>query len=701
MSSLARFTGFSLAFCLAGMVGCVSTAPTTTGYFLREMVDLNRLADVDAHAYKTVQFSSYDHRSNLPGGPNWFGNSDGFGGDKIPNFEAVLKETDAEGSGEYLICDVEGPGVVVRTWTAAIDGDIRVVLDNAKEPLYEGPAAAFLSCPYRVLAEAAGIDPGQLEGTFQQMQAAYCPIPFAKRCRVVWIGKIKQVHFYQIQVRLYERGIRLKTFAPADLKTYEAELNRVERILAAPNGECALSSKKPPAKISATVYPGCRVEVVALEGPAAIERLTLKLAAEDMDRALRQTILHVICDEYPWGQVQAPVGDFFGAAPGINPFDALPLTVLPDGTMVCRYIMPFERSLKIAIENLGEQVVTVSGDAVPMDYEWNDDTSMYFQACWRVDHGLMADPHAVQDLPFIVAHGGGRYVGTAVMMLNPCGTPTPYGGWWGEGDEKIFVDEDRVPSTFGTGSEDYFNYAWSVPDIFGYAYCGQPRDDGPGNRGFVTNQRWHIIDDLPFKEFLAFYMELYPHTPVPDFSYARIGYHYARPGVIDDHVAITGEDVRHLELPPDWKPTATHGMHGAVYFEAEDLVQPGPTVTQVEGNLWAGSELMLWRPSEVGEQLTLRVSIPETARFRICLGLKLDNTSGLVSALLDGEPINFGGRMEPVDLYKQYRKLLRQYNTDVMEMSAGYHDLTLVFKGAAEDLDGPTIGIDYVALQKR
>jgi len=44
---------------------------------------------------------------------------------------------------------------------------------------------------------------------------------------------------------------------------------------------------------------------------------------------------------------------------------------------------------------------------------------------------------------------------------------------WGEGDEKVFVDDDRVPSIFGTGSEDYFNYSWSSPDIFAFPYCGQ------------------------------------------------------------------------------------------------------------------------------------------------------------------------------------------------------------------------------------
>ena len=32
--------------------------------------------------------------------------------------------------------------------------------------------------------------------------------------------------------------------------------------------------------------------------------------------------------------------------------------------------------------------------------------------------------------------------------------------WWGEGDEKIYVDDESFPSHFGTGTEDYYGYAW-------------------------------------------------------------------------------------------------------------------------------------------------------------------------------------------------------------------------------------------------
>lgn len=516
---------------------------------------------------------------------------------------------------------------------------------------------------------------------------------------MIWIGIIKEVHFYQVQIRRYERGAGLKTFEPEDLKRFATELRDVARVLADPDAEYRLSSAEPPVHIHATLQPGEQQDVLSLEGPRALERLTLKIDAHDLDRALRQTLLGIICDEHPWGQVQAPLGDFFGAAPGVNPFDSLPFTVAPDGTMTCRFVMPFESSLRIVLDNRGEQPVTVKGSALPMSCEWDED-SMHFRARWRVDHGVLGSGAAVQDMPFLIANGSGRYVGTALMLLNPCSSSTPWGGWWGEGDEKVFVDDDVVPSTFGTGSEDYFNYAWSVPDIFGHAYCGQPRNDGPGNRGFVTNHRWHILDDLPFRDRLAFFLELYPHDRVPDMSYARIGYYYARPGTFDDHVVITDEDLRLLELPPNWQPVASYGMRNAVYHEAEELAQPGPRVALAQDNLRAGGQLLEWRPDGAGEVLELRFSMPESGDYRLHLGLALNAQSGRISAKLDGEPITFGGRRGSIDLYVPHRVLARQFATDVIALATGEHTLTITFEGAAEPVGEPTIGIDYLAVQR-
>jgi hypothetical protein len=133
----------SLIFSISCGTRASSKKTVTTGTLFEEMIDLVNLTYFPAPSYRTVQYSSFDRRSNLPGGPGWFANSDGFGKEPIPNFEKVLKEPDEEGIGEYLIADVNGPGAIVRLWSAAISGKIQLFIDNLSTPLYEGPAIDF------------------------------------------------------------------------------------------------------------------------------------------------------------------------------------------------------------------------------------------------------------------------------------------------------------------------------------------------------------------------------------------------------------------------------------------------------------------------------------------------------------------------------------------------------------------------------
>jgi hypothetical protein len=699
---IAAIRAFPLLITVCALAWPAGAETVTTGSLVREMVDLHRLARFPSPAFQTIQFSSYDRRATVPGAPDWFANADGFGGEPIPNFKAVVREPVGDGPGEYLICDVKGPGAIVRCWTAAIAGSIKMYLDGAEEPVFDGTADDFLRRPFNVFGPKVGVDPAIFDDTFNQRNATYCPMPFAKRCRIVWYGKIDEIHFYEVQVRLYDEGAEVVTFQPKDLRTYEADFRRVGRLLDRPSNDWPYSAAEKNAKpIEATLPAGESHEILLIEdGPAAIERLTLKVAAADLDLALRQTIMHITCDDYPHGQVQSPIGDFFGAAPGVNPFDSVPFTVRTDGTMTCRFIMPYRTNLCIRLENLGNQTVGVTGSALPMPFEWDDARSMYFRALWRVNHDLIADPRSVQDLPFILANGKGRYVGTTSLMLNPTDVPTPAGGWWGEGDEKIFVDEDTFPSTFGTGSEDYYNYAWSAPDIWGYAYCGQPRNDGPGNRGFVTNQRWHIIDSLPFKQRIAFYMELYSHKQTPNFTYARLAYHYAKPGVYDDHVPITREDVRPLELAPNWRPLAWWGAANSVFIEPETVILEGdsrPDVTSVDGNLYSSGRLFVWRPKKTGEVINFAVPITEAGKYSADLCVAKTPNSGRFRAefALDAVPRE-GRAPDPTDLYAEGRIVLRRIEGRQVELEPGNYVLTLT----AVDEPGKEIGIDFIWIKK-
>ncbi|MFC1640255.1 glycoside hydrolase family 172 protein [Gemmatimonadota bacterium] len=678
---------------------CGVSDRVTTGTLYEEMVDMVGLAEFPEPAYETVQFSSYDRRSNLPGGAEWFANSDGFGGEPIPGFEAVLQEPGEDSVGVYLIADVAGPGALVRLWTASIDGTVQLWLDGSGEPLFSGSANDFFRRPLDSFPQSQALNRANLERTLYQRDAVYAPIPFAQRLRLEWTGNIAHIHFYQMEVRKYATGTRVKTFKPEDLEQFRETIDNVTAVLADPDLGIALNSAGEASDISVTLAPGASEDALILEGSAAINRLELKLEAQDLDRALRQTVLHIHFDESPWGQVQAPLGDFFGAAPGVNPYQSLPFTVLPDGTMISRFVMPFRMSARIHLENFGDQRVTVSGSVRSTDYEWDEHRSMHFRARWRVDHDLIADPDAVQDLPFIVARGKGVYVGTTSILLNPNPIPTPWGNWWGEGDEKVFVDDDSLPSLFGTGSEDYYNYSWSSPDIFLFPYCGQPRNDGPGNRGFVTNYRWHILDPLPFEQGIGFYMELFSHERTPGLSYARIGYHYARPGVTDDHMAIRQGDLRELRLPGGWMPEGRFGSRNSNFYQTEDL-SPNRGLQFQSGRLYAGARLPVWRPASSGQTLRLSVPIRTAGEYRIHFVTRLDRNGGRATMQFDGESAELTTETTTIDFYRPHRTLLRNFTLKPRDLTAGTHVLEFIYDGADEGVDRPELGIDFVWVQE-
>jgi len=691
-----RVTMILLLLCVS-LSPVALAAPITTGSLIDEMVDMHRLTRFPVPAYKTVQFSSYDRRSSVPGGTDWFANSDGFGKEPIPNFEAVITPPDGDAPGEYLMCDVAGPGAIVRLWTARIAGTIRVYLDDADAPLYDGPAEEFLLHPYNEFLPGTNLTPEVLAGTFYQRNASYAPIPFATRCRMVWIGNHAETHFYEIQMRLYDEGAAVVTFSPDDVEANAERIRRVASILAHVNREWPYRSTNDAVPIDVKVAPHAVEEGLKIETPGALEKLVLKVDAADIERALRQTILHIECDKFPWGQVQCPLGDFFGAGPGINPYTSVPFTVAPDGTMTCRYVMPFEESLRIVFDNRGDQEVAISGSALPVDYTWDDDRSMHFRARWRIDHGLVASSRprmGVQDLPFLVARGRGVYVGTAVMLLNPNPVPTSWGNWWGEGDEKIFVDDDVRPSIFGTGSEDYFNYAWSANDLFAFPYCGQPRNDGPANRGFVVNHRWHILDPIPFSRNLAFYMELFSHERTEGFSYGRVSYCYGRPGLIDDHVPLTDEHVRIPELPASWEPASRFGAARFVFHACEDLATSRRSTRLKTGGLWQGGQVLVWTPARAGEQLTLSFTLAEDGDYGVLLACMFRPDGGALRATVDGDDVLFNGQ-ESVNLAIPHHVQSRVVGAQFRRLSPGKHALTLT----ALESDRP-IGLDFIGFRK-
>jgi hypothetical protein len=338
--------------------------------------------------------------------------------------------------------------------------------------------------------------------------------------------------------------------------------------------------------------------------------------------------------------------------------------------------MPFARNAAVRVENRGTQPVTVRLAVLGAGRPW-DDRSMHFHARWRVQHDLVAkaDKDAT-DLPFLLARGRGLYVGTAVYLMNPCPVPTAGGNWWGEGDEKIFVDDDGPPAFFGTGSEDYFNYAWSQPDIFQYAYFSQPICTGPDTRGHITNNRWHVLDAIPFEKFFAFYMELYSHAATARMSYARMSYYYARPGVIDDSVNLQDSDLIVPPLPA-WHVKAGGAATAATFFEAEDVVVPGGDGEVVGGGQYSAGKHLRLKPGDRTEAGALLLKAAKAGKYQVVLTCVSGPELVRFSSALDDTPLKHNRDQETVELHTPHLERLVNVWFERIELTEGDHRLSI------------------------
>lgn len=133
--------------------------------------------------------------------------------------------------------------------------------------------------------------------------------------------------------------------------------------------------------------------------------------------------------------------------------------------------------------------------------------------------------------------------------------------WWGEGDEKFFVDGEKFPSTFGTGSEDYFGFAWATPDRYDSAFQNQILNEKNSN-GHISMSRFQIADNVPFQtSFEAVIEKYYPNQWNGNYTlYDTIVYWYQEANTEDTYKAVpVAERMGYYAMPADL--TSNTGTH--------------------------------------------------------------------------------------------------------------------------------------------
>ncbi|MGJ8744485.1 glycoside hydrolase family 172 protein [Polaribacter sp.] len=470
---------------------------------LNEMIDRDAVAHFPKKDFRLKQESSYNRASTSPNDTvGWFTNHDMNPRAKDTNF---IRVEEKEGKKEWVLMDHQGAGAIVRTWMphrslkrSTTNSIIKFYLDGSTEPVLEGNMLGFL--------DGTDFFPYPLAHQSLRSAVSFFPIPYAKSCKVT---VTERPFFYQLTYREYSKSTKVKTFTIEDYQKSEGQIKQVCENLLAPKN----TTKGKTVKLNEILGAKEEKSIELPAGTQAVRTLTLKLGSYADSTVTRSTILKM---EFDGKQtVWCPVGDFFGTGIGLHPFQGWSRTVSEDGIMSCRWVMPYQKTAKITLLNLGDKPIDIQLNTVVGNWKWNN-SSMYFNAAWRGQYPVATRPHS--DWNYVTLKGRGVYVGDALTVMNPVDD------WWGEGDEKIWVDGEDFPSIFGTGTEDYYGYSWGYNDFYEHPFHAQPRVnvydklnrkiklEDNSTEGYSTETRTRSLDVIPFGSSLQLVMEVWSGT---------------------------------------------------------------------------------------------------------------------------------------------------------------------------------------------
>ncbi len=645
------------------LVGTAAFAETLSYVDLvGRMTDMERLALLPEKGERNAMWSSYDREATYHAQTgayvNWEANGDGNGRIRM------------EG-GSQVIAEMDGPGVIWRIWSAKPEqGRVRLVLDG-KEAL-NMPFAHFFDAQHAPFAfPSLGYESARGKNL-------YFPIPYNKSCRILadkgW-GK-----YYQITYTTFPAGTLLPPFDDALKPEGVAALKRLDEYFGSRLGHSPAAQRSGNEALSrgVRVAPGTVHRVMTLTGARAI--IEMRVRGEFKDRedemaALRELVLRITWDDAERPAVWCPLGDFFGTAPGVNRYRSLPVGMTDDG-FYSFWFMPFEKSALIELLNEGDVARQVRFDISHAPLARPAADYARFHAKWHRDV-MPVSKDRWPDWTVLRTKGRGRFCGMSLHIWNPrggrCEKVQWCNGhwWWGEGDEKFFVDGEAFPSTFGTGTEDYFGYAWGNGSLFARPYHNQTICEG--NAGHICVNRFQIADNVPFQSSFDGYMEKYWPNDWPTL-YAAVAYWY---------LSADGEDPH--------GPTPVEERHG--YYERPPMVAAGFTVLKrTAGNVraqgmtsfkaakWTKDDHLWWTDAKPGDRLDLALPVATVGKRTITVVMTKAIDYGIVQFHLNGRKL--GG---PIDLFNDGVIRTEPIVLGERELTAGDHTLTVEIVGANEN----------------
>ncbi|HLB23879.1 MAG TPA: glycoside hydrolase family 172 protein [Dehalococcoidia bacterium] len=297
-----------------------------------------------------------------------------------------------------------------------------------------------------------------------------------------------------------------------------------------------------------TIGAGQTVTLLEHDGPGCVTHMYCALAFPEITD-YRDAIVRCYWDGEATPSVEAPLGDFFGLAHGRIRLVRTAMSAVNPGFgsshgLHLYFPMPFATGARVTLEHRGGLPLGGNFPALwyHIDYEVYDapppDEALRFHAQFRQEKPTTA----LGDRPNVQLHGGtntdgaenyvaleaagrGQMAGLLLQINNVAG------GWYGEGDDMVFVDgETWPPSIHGTGTEEIFGGGACPSTEYAGPYHGfhliESADRGSGDyAGLVGAYRWFVHDPIRFTTSLRWTVE---HGHANNFAneYASVAYWY-------------------------------------------------------------------------------------------------------------------------------------------------------------------------------
>jgi hypothetical protein len=366
-----------------------------------------------------------------------------------------------EDNRNYVLMEAEGPGCIDRMWFTYKSEigkepyDLLIFIDGFDKPVIQVDLdTLFLGKYIPFVAPLAGLCGNKT----YPARYSYVPIGFRRSCKVVLVPRAPEQHYkyrtnstgekiphiyYQITYRKIQPETKVRRFQ-WDLQQKEskalAEIQSVWNNAGLSPWPAFANLKEKDLKVD--VEPNSCTSLFEIAGSGVI--YGLELFAEDPEGLW----LEMLWDGAANPDVHVPLGPFFASGSSGKPRQevrGLWIGYAQD-LYYCYLPMPFRKAAKIQIRSQTKKKVSVMA-RLQYRTEVPSNTDGLFCA-HRYDH---LSPPVGKNYTILDIKGGGHFAG--LVMDRPGHM---------EGDDYFFVDGENQPSIHGTGTEDFFNFAWGL-----------------------------------------------------------------------------------------------------------------------------------------------------------------------------------------------------------------------------------------------